>query len=38
METGRFIEIMNSGEKIAAGSETHRYMTKLSFEAMKVTA
>lgn len=37
METGRFIEIMNSGEKIAAGSETHRYMTKLSFEAMKVT-
>ena len=38
METGRFIEIMNSGEKIAAGSETHRYMTKLSCEAMKVTA
>ena len=38
METGRFIEIMNSGEKIAAGSETHRYMTNLSFEAMKVTA
>ena len=28
--------MLNSGERVAAGSETHQYMTKLSNEAMKI--
>ena len=31
METGRFIEIMNSGEKIAAGSESTSVYDKAKF-------
>jgi acetyltransferase-like isoleucine patch superfamily enzyme len=38
MTTETFIGIMNSGEKILCGSEVHRYMGKLSQEAMKITA
>ncbi len=38
MDAKRFVEIMNSGERVEAGSETHQYMTKLSNEAMKITA
>ena len=38
MTTETFIEIMNSGEKILCGSDVHRYMGKLSQEAMKITA
>ena len=38
MTTETFIEMMNSGEKILCGSEAHRYMGRLSQEAMKITA
>ena len=38
MDTDNFIKIMNRGGKVTAGSEIHRYMVKLSFEAMKVTS
>lgn len=38
MTTETFIEMMNSGEKILCGSEVHRYMGRLSQEAMKITA
>lgn len=38
MDTKEFLEIMVSGAKITAGSEVHRYMVKLSYEAMRVTA
>ena len=38
MTTKTFIEMMNSGEKILCGSEAHRYMGRLSQEAMKITA
>lgn len=38
MTTETFIGIMNSGEKILCGSDVHRYMGKLSQEAMKITA
>ena len=30
--------MLNSGERVAAGSETHQYMTKLSNKAMKIMA
>ena len=30
--------MLNSGERVVAGSETHHYMTKLSNEAMKIMA
>lgn len=38
MKTEDFIRIMNSGKKIACGSEVLAYMEKLSQEAMKITA
>lgn len=38
MNTEKFIEIMNSGNKIIAGSDVHKYMVYLSNEAMKITA
>lgn len=38
MTTETFIEMMNSGEKILCDSEAHRYMGRLSQEAMKITA
>lgn len=37
MNTETFIEIMNSGERVKAGSEVHQYMIQLSNEAMKIT-
>lgn len=33
-----FLEAMDSGERVIAGSEVHQYMTKLAHEAMKITA
>lgn len=38
MSTEKFIAIMNSGKTVIAGSETHQCMTRLSKEAMKITA
>ena len=38
MNTEEFISVLNSGERVVAGSETHQYMTKLSNEAMKIMA
>jgi len=38
MELQDFLECMNSGQTITAGSEAHRYMCMLSQEALKVTA
>lgn len=37
MTTERFIQIMDSGRKVTAGSEVHQYMTKLSNMAMQIT-
>lgn len=38
MDTEKFLQLMNSGEKAAAGSQVHLHMTKLALEAMKITA
>ena len=38
MNTSEFLNYMNSGKYVAAGSETHLYMMQLSLEAMKITA
>lgn len=38
INTQIFIEVMNSGKEIIAGSEIHKYMVKLSNEAMKITS
>ena len=38
MDTKEFLERMNKGEYVPAGSPLHIYMTKLSFEAMKITS
>lgn len=38
MNTDEFIKIMDSGAEVVAKSETHLYMTRLSNEAMKITA
>ena len=38
MELADFLSLVNAGKRIAAGSEAHRYMTALAFEAMKVTS
>ena len=38
MNTSEFLDYMNSGKYVAAGSEAHLCMTRLSFEAMKITA
>lgn len=36
--TEKFVNIMNTGQKVIAGSEVHQKMTELSNEAMKITA
>lgn len=38
MTTKEFIEIMNSGKEVTAGSEVHQKMHALSQEALKITA
>ena len=38
MNTSEFIKIMDSGAEVIAKSETHLYMTYLSYEAMMITA
>lgn len=38
MQLNEFLDYLNSGKYVAAGSEIHQYMTKLSFEAMKITS
>lgn len=38
METKEFLEYMNSGRYVEAGSEAHLCMTRLSYVAMKITA
>lgn len=38
MDTEKFIQTMNNGEYVVAGSEMHQQMVKLSFEAMRITS
>lgn len=38
MNTEKFIRVMDSGEKIKAGSLVHQHMVKLTNEAMRITA
>ncbi len=38
MTTEKFLEIMDSGQEVAAGSAVHLKMTELSNEAMKITS
>lgn len=38
MKTEAFLAEMNAGKTVVSGTETHRYMTYLAFEAMKITA
>ncbi len=38
MELNEFLDILNKGETVEGGSEAHKFMTKLSFEAMKITS
>lgn len=38
MELEEYLSRLNSGETVRAGSEAHRFMTKMSHEAMKITA
>lgn len=38
MSTEEFIQFMNSGQRMIAGSKVHRQMIKLSREAMQITA
>lgn len=38
MDTKTFIEIMNTEERVVAGSDVHKHMTKLAHDAMKITA
>ncbi len=38
MNLNEFLDYMNSGKYIIADSEVHQYMSKLSFEAMKITS
>ena len=38
MDLTSFINKMNSGERVVAGSDTHLFMTKLSHEAMRITS
>ncbi|MDO4680986.1 MAG: DapH/DapD/GlmU-related protein [Aerococcus sp.] len=37
MKLENFLEIMDSGQEMIAGSETHRFMHELSQEALKIT-
>ena len=38
MELQEFLACMDRGERVAAGSEVHRYMCLLSQEALRLTA
>ena len=38
MNLNDFLAHVSSGKKVLSGSEEHRYMTKLAFEAMKITS
>lgn len=38
MELEEYLHRLNDGETVQGGSETHRFMTKMSHEAMKITA
>ena len=38
MELREFLDCMNAQKKAAGGSQAHRYMVKLAFEAMKITS
>lgn len=38
MNLSEFLEHLNSGKTVVAGSETHQYMSMLSQEALKLTA
>lgn len=38
MEIKEYLEYLNRGEVVTGGSEVHQFMTKLSHEAMKITA
>lgn len=38
MELDDFLAYMKSGKKVVSGSEVHQYMTKLAFDAMKITS
>ncbi|MBR6950210.1 MAG: sugar O-acetyltransferase [Oscillospiraceae bacterium] len=38
MDLQTFLDKMNSGEEVEAGSDCHLYMTQLSQEALKITA
>ena len=38
MNTAEFLDYMNSGKYVEAGSDAHLCMTRLSFEAMKITS
>lgn len=37
-ETEKFLDVLNSGKMVVAGSEVHLYMQRLSQEALKITA
>lgn len=37
METREFLDYLNAGNEVTGGSEMHRYMTKLSQEAIQIT-
>lgn len=38
MTTEKFLDVLNSGTMVVAGSEVHLYMQRLSQEALKITA
>lgn len=38
MNLKEFLDCMNSGKTVQAGSDIHKYMTYLAYEAMKLTA
>lgn len=38
MNTAEFLDYMNNGKYVEAGSDAHLCMTRLSFEAMKITS
>lgn len=38
MQLNEYLNYLNSGKYVEAGSKIHQYMTKLSFEAMKITS
>lgn len=38
MQLNEYLNYLNNGKYVEAGSEIHQYMTKLSFEAMRITS